>query len=265
MSRAIQILLADQANTKQDWKTDWKETSKLDFGLEEPLESQTVTTLLDASVNAAALHTPGNMWFGSGNSSDHYLVVKNSTQGLEIAMKVYERAGTGYAVATAADMSGYHTFEIPTEPLVTLSNGDSRAKWNAAFSIAAGLDGVDSSMSDFEFDLKMDFDPVNVSSDPSSIHLSYGGNGIWRSMADGRAVINADSQMYVRGADYSKIEQNAFNIAAKSLDNLRPVSLSSTWSQEEGFFTFLLSAKLGGKQVAIIKHRVHAKSAFEWL
>jgi transposase len=111
----------------------------------------------------------------------------------------------------------------------------------------------------------MDFDPVNVSSDPSSIHLSYGGNGIWRSMADGRAVINADSQMYIRGADYSKIEQNAFNIAAKSLDNLRPVSLSSTWSQEEGFFTFLLSAKLGGKQVAIIKHRVHAKSAFEWL
>jgi hypothetical protein len=265
MSRAIEILLADQANTKRDWKTDWKETSKLDFGLEEPLEDQTVVTSLDTSVNSAAQHTPGFMWFGSGNTSNHFLVVRNSTQGLELATKVYERAGPGYSVASAAGPDGYHTFEVPTDPLVVLSNGDTRVKWNMAFSIVTGLDGVQSSMTDFEFDLKMDFDPVNMASDPSSIHLSYGGNGIWRSMLDGRIIISSDSQMYVKGANYSKIEQNAFNIAAKSLDTLRPSALSSTWSQEEGFFTLMLTAKLGGKQVAAIKQRVHTKSDFSWL
>lgn len=265
MSRAIEILLADQANTRQDWKTDWKETSKIDFILEEPLAPQTITKVLDGSVADAAQHTPGFMWFGTGNTSSNFLRVRNSTQGLEIATKVYQRAGTGYAISDSAGPDGYHVIEVPAQSLLTLSNCDSRVKWNIAFSIVTGLSNVDSSMSDFEFDLKMDFDPVNASGDPSSVHLSYGGNGIWQSMADGRTIIAADSQMYLKGADYSKIEQNAFNIAAKALDLLRPAGLSPTWAEEEGFFTLQLTAKMGGKEVAQIKQRIHALSTYSWV
>ena len=265
MSRAIEILLADQSNTKQDWKTDWKETSKIDFILEEPLAVQTITTVLDGTVADAAQHTPGFMWFGNGNTSANFLRVRNSTQGLEIATKIYQRAGTGYAISAAAGSDGYHVIEVPAQPLVTLSNGDSRVRWNIAFSIVTGLSNVDSSMSDFEFDFKMDFDPINANSDPRSIHLSYGGNGVWQSMADGRTIIAADSQMYLKGADYSKREQNALNIAAKSLDTLRPAGLSPTWAEEEGFFTLMLTAKMGGREVAQIKQRVHTLATHEWL
>lgn len=265
MTRAIELLLADQANTKQDFKSDWKEDSKLDFILEEDLPTQVISVVEDGEPALIAQATPTNMYFGTGNKATHYLVAKNETQGLEIAVKLHARGAPGYAVTTGQNEDGYYEFEVPAQPLLTVPGVDpKRTRWNYSYSIATGLNEVDSSIGDFSFKLAIDFDPVDNPGQIESVLLSYGGNGKWVDIPSGRQIIDPDSGIDTKGGDRSLIEQNSFNIGIVKVNAFRPIDIDPLWAEKEGFYNFTLTAYMGGKVVLEHKVKVHTDPSFVW-
>lgn len=266
MSRAIELLLADQANTKQDFKVDWKENSKLDFVLEEPLPVQTLVTEEDAEPADVAKFNATDMYFGTGNKSANYVLEKNETQGLEIGVKVHKRGGPGYALPVSQTEDGFFEYEVPAEPLLTTVPGSDprRVRWAYDFSIVTGLDDVDSSIADFQFEMAVDFDPADTVGQTESIKMSFDGKGNWVDVKSGQKILVPDANVDARGADRKVLEQNSLNIGYAALDVFRPIELDPLWAEKEGSYHFTLTATLGGKTVLEHKIIVRTDPEFAW-
>lgn len=264
MSRAIELLLADQVTTKKDFKVDWKEDSKLDFVLQEDFVDQEISVEQDVEVDASAKANATDIFVGTGNKANHYLVAKNETQGLEVGIKVHKRGGPGYAVPVSETEDGVFELEVPAEPLVTVSGKDPRrTRWSYAFSIATGLNEVNSSISDFGFELDVDFDPSDDEFQADSIKLRFG-NGAWTETKTGKVILVPDASFTLNGGDRKVLEQNILNIGFGTLDVFRPIDLDPQWAEKEGFYNFTLRATIGGKTVLENKIKVHTDPEFTW-
>lgn len=267
MSRAIELLLADQVTTKVDYKVDWKEDAKLDFFLQEDLAAQTVTVADDLEVDASAQFDATSVFLGAADLVGHYLVAKNETQGLEIAVKIHKYADTGgaaesYAEELSVDGEGFSVFEVPAEALV--GSGDSqRVTWAYTFSITTGLDAVESSIADFKFELVAEFDPAVDADQVEAVKLTFA-DGKWTNANTGEVVLLPVPTFDIREGDRTLIEQNSLNIGMPAFDALRPSDIDSDWAEQEGSYHLTLRALLGGRVVLENKVNVVTDVAATW-
>jgi len=110
---------------------------------------------LDPSATKAPLK-PNDMIVGSGIPANHFGIVHNADAGVELGLKVHHRFDVGNPNILHSDADGYADgelhFQVPSGGTAT------RAAWNFDFSIATGLDGEATGLSDFTFKLMIDVD-----------------------------------------------------------------------------------------------------------
>jgi hypothetical protein len=113
----------------------------------------------DASIDVSAQDPLGQMIAGSGLSADGFGVVRNEKEGVELGLKVHKRFDSPSEISHS-DTDGYADgvlhFQVDAGPGNPPANN--RAEWNFDFSIATGLNGETTDLSDFTFLLKYDVD-----------------------------------------------------------------------------------------------------------
>jgi hypothetical protein len=114
--------------------------------------SNGVSYFADALVDEAA-QKPGtdDVINGTGIPANHYGIVRADSFGLELGLEVHYRQGP---TVTATDPNGYADGELH----FTVNDGPqpgnpTRAAWNFDYSIATGLNGVPTDLSDFRPDV----------------------------------------------------------------------------------------------------------------
>jgi hypothetical protein len=119
-----------------------------------------VNTSPDLSATDPA--SPGNLYAGSGIPATNFGIARNAAEGVELGLMVLYRQGP--TVASADDYNdGVLNFTVASGPQSTangsFANVANRAAWNYTFSIATGLNGATTNLSDFTFELLYDVDP----------------------------------------------------------------------------------------------------------
>jgi len=113
----------------------------------------------DASIDVSAQDPLGQMIAGSGIPADGFGIVRNEKEGVELGLKVHKRFDSPSQISHL-DADGYADgelhFQVDDGPGNPPTN--TRAEWNFDFSIATGLNGATTDLSDFTFKLKYDVD-----------------------------------------------------------------------------------------------------------
>lgn len=107
--------------------------------------------------------SPGNLFVGSGIPAVNFGTARNEIAGIELGMMVLYRQGpTIPSLDDYAD--GVLHFAVNSGPQSTANgsfvNNAARAAWNFTFSIATGLNGPGTDLSDYTFQLLYDVDPT---------------------------------------------------------------------------------------------------------
>lgn len=128
---------------------------------------------LDPSATKAPAK-PNEMIAGSGIPANHFGIVHNADAGIELGLKVHHRFDVNNPNILHSDADGYADgelhFQVPSGGTAT------RAAWNFDFSIATGLDGEATGLSDFTFRLLVDVDK-GTGTDFRVLELGAGGTG----------------------------------------------------------------------------------------
>jgi uncharacterized repeat protein (TIGR01451 family) len=141
-----------------------------------------VTYSADASVDEAAQKLgTDEVINGSGIPADHYGLARVEGAGLELGMQVHYRQGP---TVLATDGNGYGDgvlqFVLNDGPQSTANGSQqdvaNRAAWNFDYSIATGLNGETTDVSDFTFELSVDVDPSS-GTDYQVFTMTPGGTG----------------------------------------------------------------------------------------
>jgi len=110
----------------------------------------------DASIDVSAQDPLGQMIAGSGIPADGFGIVRNEEAGVELGLKVHKRYDSPSEISHS-DADGYADgvlhFQVDAGP-----GAPDRAEWNFDYSIATGLNGATTDLSDFTFKLKYDVD-----------------------------------------------------------------------------------------------------------
>jgi hypothetical protein len=119
-----------------------------------------VNATVDPSAQDPA--SPGNLYAGSGIPATNFGTARNEDAGIELGLQVIYRQGP--TVTTTDDYAdGVLHFQVNDGPQSTangsLANNATRAAWNFEFSVATGLNGETTDLSDFTFKLLYDVDP----------------------------------------------------------------------------------------------------------
>lgn len=106
--------------------------------------------------------SPGNLFAGSGIPAVNFGTARNQNAGIELGLMVLYRQGP--TVPSADDYAdGVLHVEVNDGPQSvangSLANHAGRASWNYTFSIATGLNGATTDLSDYTFQLLYDVDP----------------------------------------------------------------------------------------------------------
>lgn len=266
MSRAIEILLANQPNTKQDWKKDWKENTRFDFVLDDPLPESEPVDVKSGTVDAIGKN-PSNanqILAGTGNPAAGYILTRNEDYGIELGMRFYRIPGNTAAAVADKDDDGIYVVTVPAEPLVQ-SGGVWRTPWRFYFSAVAGIADISSSLSDFELTLLIDLDPSPDFMDAAApLVMRYiHSTGEWHA-PNGKVLLVRDAGIAAKNGNLALVEQNSINFGFDSLNSFRPVDIPEDWASEEGTYNITLTAKLGGQVVAELKTQVHADPDASW-
>ncbi len=113
-------------------------------------------------VSATDPASPGNLYVGSGIPATNFGIARNATQGVELGlMLLYRQGPTIPTFDNYAD--GVLNYTVASGPQ-SIANGSSgnnagRAAWNFTFSIATGLNGAPSNLSNRTYQLLYDVDP----------------------------------------------------------------------------------------------------------
>lgn len=106
--------------------------------------------------------SPGNLYVGSGIPATNFGTATNAAAGIELGMMVLYRQGPTLPSADTYD-DGFLEFDVASGPQSTANgssvNNATRAAWNYTFSIATGLNGTTTNLSDYTFQLLYDVDP----------------------------------------------------------------------------------------------------------
>ncbi len=120
------------------------------------------TTRVDTQIDASA-QDGGEMFVGSGNSVNDFVVTQSESSGVELALAVKYRQGPSQD-PVFVDADGTVHFQVEDGAQSTTngssSNHSNRAAWSFDYSIATGLDGATTDLSDFTFKLLIDVDPT---------------------------------------------------------------------------------------------------------
>ena len=118
-------------------------------------------TYVNTSLDPSAQESPGQIFPGSGNPSSDFVVTRNEGDGVELGLSIRYRQGPAVD-PVSVDADGSVRFDVNTGAQNT-DNGSSgnnanRAAWSFNYSIATGLNGETTDLSDFTFKLFVDVD-----------------------------------------------------------------------------------------------------------
>ena len=106
--------------------------------------------------------SPGNLFVGTGIPAINFATARNEGAGIELGLLTHYRSGPT-VLSTDDYADGVLNFSVASGPQST-ANGSSanhpgRAAWNFTHSIATGLNGATTDLSDHTFQLLYDVDP----------------------------------------------------------------------------------------------------------
>lgn len=162
--------------------------------------------------------SPGNLFVGSGIPAENFGTARNETAGIELGLMVLYRQGPTVA-STDNYADGVLNFAVASGPQSTangsFSNNATRAAWNFTFSVATGLNGATTDLTDHTFQLLYDVDPGPGTSyrtltlEPEGTPQAAGQSGFqWRDQGttlvfiaddEGNANVTQNSQNYAFG------------------------------------------------------------------
>jgi hypothetical protein len=173
-----------------------------------------VNVAVDSSAQDPA--SPGNLFVGSGIPAGGFGTARNENAGIELGMMVLYRQGPT-VISTDNYLDGVLNFSVASGPQST-ANGSSgnnagRAAWNYTFSVATGLNGATTDLTDYTFQLLIDVDP-GTGTNYRTLTLEQrdgGGPGQlsgfqWRDQASNTVIIGDDEGNV-------KVTQNSQNYA----------------------------------------------------
>lgn len=131
--------------------------------------------LLTSGALSAIASDGSNMWNGSGISNDHFRIVQNTAEEIELGLKVSERGVGDYpdSADKALLEQTYYKNINPTGGTApswnipgSAGSAENVAAWSFNFSIATNIDqgGDDPQLSDYKFKLVFDVDPTEGTS-----------------------------------------------------------------------------------------------------
>jgi len=197
---------------------------------------------------------PGSMYFGSGNSDQNYHLQENKSLGIELGLKEHFRTGddilhdnsvTGHDVADFNAPAGTQI----TDPAHNVSSDNAnRAAWNFDFAVATGLDGQNTSLSDFTFKLEITQNGTNTHTfvlNPST--------HVWIDQANPTAGFGGDDFNHpATAAVQSHVAENSVNLAFLS-NVFGPLSTSAAAGAT---YDIHLEAFKGNQLVGLVQDHV---------
>lgn len=173
----------------------------------------------DASVDSSA-STNGKLFVGSGNSADHFNVIRHEGAGIELALKAKVRGDHDYSPSNQ-DSGGVVTYGHVKGGTQTASWGTA-ADWSFDFSVATGLNGSSKSLSDYKFKLSIDVDPTAETKWLVLDLKSNGGGSMpWVLSSDGTTVVINDDD-----SSATKLSQNSVNIGFQAIiDEVKKIDI----------------------------------------
>ncbi|GHA32570.1 hypothetical protein GCM10007989_30840 [Devosia pacifica] len=216
----------------------------------------------DGGLDPAALNGD-NMWVGSGIPGEgDFVIARHEGAGIELAIRARDRFD--------ADVTneGGGNFQAEGGVYIRQSDGAEFAEWSFDFSIATGLNGSESSLSDFTFELYFDLDATESTSfifaELTDLDaLSGESDGTFEafrivnaddfSLQDAQAVWNAPDLLLfvdnvgetdaVGGAQVAQNSQNYhFGFVEEFLQAYSSKTYGQEWDYEDGVFTIGLNA-----------------------
>lgn len=128
--------------------------------------------MLDSFGNITPLATdpahPGSMYYGNGNSDQNFHFEENKSLGIELGLKEHFRTGndiihtnsvSGHDVADFAVPDGTQTIDL-AHGVSSANSG--RSAWNFDYVVSTGMDGANTSLSDFTFKLEVTQNGTNT-------------------------------------------------------------------------------------------------------
>src|SRR4051812_7366457 len=119
------------------------------------------------TVDSSAVFGGTQMYFGSGNSPDHFHIEQNNTLGIQLDLKEHYRTGNDIA-ATSVDADGTAHFNVPSgaqvvDPAHGVGTANAaRSAWNFDYVVATGLNGQNTDLSSFTFKLAVTQNGTNT-------------------------------------------------------------------------------------------------------
>ncbi len=221
-----------------------------------------IVSAINTSVDASAKKSNGDMFFGSGNPSVGYDIVRHEGAGIELGLDVIYRQGPTVPSTIA---NGVSIFEVAPGPQST-ANGSfadnaNRAAWSFNYSIATDLNNSSSDRNAYTFKLQIDVDKT-AGTHFLELTLQDGGTGTadskWQVTAiDGVAVTNGALVIQDDAGLDNLVSQNSQNFAFGYIRNLisdgglsTPLA-TPTYNFEAGAFDIRLEAYRGTQLIAV--------------
>jgi hypothetical protein len=203
--------------------------------------------------------SPGKLFTGTGIPAVNFGTARNETAGIELGLMVLYRQGSTIPSSdNYAD--GLLNFSVASGPQAIANgsgaNNAGRAAWNFTFSVATGLNGATTNLSDHTFRLLYDVDPGpgatyrTLTLEPTPPPIPAGRSGFqWRDQGSGLVFIGDDEGNV-------KVTQNSQNYAFGFFQGF----LTSPYGPSNSFagpaqFDIVLQA-LDGTQIVVQNHIV---------
>gem|GEM_PF-3499801 len=111
----------------------------------------------NAKVDASAIKNGVEMYYGDGNTTDGFNIVRHEGAGIEIGLKAKVRGDYDYT-PSAPDADGVVEYHVGSGA----SDRPDRAKWSFDFAVTTGLNGTTKTLGDFTFKAYVDIDKSPV-------------------------------------------------------------------------------------------------------
>jgi hypothetical protein len=149
--------VANRDGTDQLKQVEWLKFNDATVNVQSGEVSQwhySVNATLDPAAQDPS-QSPGNMYVGTGIPADNFGIARNEDAGIELGLKVHNRTGDPAVPSTDTYADGVLHFQVHqgSQP-----GNPARAAWNFDWSVATGLNGETTGLSDFTIKLLVDVD-----------------------------------------------------------------------------------------------------------
>jgi len=200
---------------------------------------------LDASARKAAPHEH-DMINGGGIPADHFGIVRADDAGIELALKVHHRSDGVQPPYLTSDDYADGVLHFTVDDGQAVAGGSPKAEWSFDYSIATGLNGETTGLSDFHFKLLVDVDKSS-GTDFHVFELGAGGVGSANThWTDTSAPAQLLSQIGDDAGVPNKVTQNSenygFGFIRNFIDNDPGTPGIQTYNFGPGEFDIILQA-----------------------